>query len=100
MDNLLGILAIAILGWLFWQQRRQSELAQQYIGLRCKQLGLQVLSVARGSHQFKDKHGRWRWQTVYLFEFSANGADAYQGYATFKGMRPVQFDVPPHHMPD
>ncbi|UIP28500.1 DUF3301 domain-containing protein [Photobacterium sp. TLY01] len=99
MDNLLGILALAILGYLFWQQRRQSELAQQFITQRCQQLGLQVLSVARGSHRLKDDAGNWCWQTLYLFEFSADGADAYQGSATFKGLRPVQFYVPPHHMP-
>ncbi|MFZ6043866.1 DUF3301 domain-containing protein, partial [Vibrio natriegens] len=31
MDNLLGILLLAVAGFLFWQQRRQAELAQTFI---------------------------------------------------------------------
>ncbi len=38
MDNLFGILIIAIIGFLFWQQRRQTELAQYYIEQRCKNM--------------------------------------------------------------
>ncbi|WP_299020360.1 DUF3301 domain-containing protein [uncultured Photobacterium sp.] len=100
MDNLLGILVLAVLGYLFWQQRRQTELAQQFIDQRCASLGLQLLAIARGAHKLKDKKGRWRWHTVYLFEFSANGQDSYQGYVVMRGFHPMKFHVPPHHMPE
>ncbi|PSW12605.1 DUF3301 domain-containing protein [Photobacterium sanctipauli] len=99
MDNLLGILALALFGYLFWQQRRQTELAQLFITQRCERLGLQLLSIARGSHKVKDQHGRWYWHTVYWFEFSADGHDAYQGHIIMKGFRPLAFNVPPHRMP-
>ncbi|WP_064602221.1 DUF3301 domain-containing protein [Photobacterium sp. J15] len=100
MDNLLGILALALLGYLFWQQRRQTEFAQKFIEQRCDTLNLQLLAIARGEHKLKDSEGRWQWHTVYLFEFSADGHDSYQGYVVMKGFRPMQFYVPPHHMPD
>ncbi|MGF1684266.1 DUF3301 domain-containing protein [Photobacterium makurazakiensis] len=100
MDNLLGILGLTLLGYLFWQQRRQTELAQQFINLRCERLGLQLLNTARGSHKLRDKDGNWCWHTLYWFEFSADGQDAYQGHVVMKGFRPVAFNVPPHRMPD
>ncbi|ELR63644.1 hypothetical protein C942_03502 [Photobacterium marinum] len=100
MDNLLGILALALLGYLFWQQRRQTEFAQKFIEQRCDTLNLQLLAIARGEHKLKDREGRWQWHTVYLFEFSADGHDSYQGHVVMKGFRPMQFYVPPHHMPD
>lgn len=100
MDNLLGILALALLGYLFWQQRRQTEFAQKFIEQRCDTLNLQLLAIARGEHKLKDREGRWQLHTVYLFEFSADGHDSYQGYVVMKGFRPMQFYVPPHHMPD
>ena len=101
MENLLGILALSCFGYLFWQQRRQTEFAQRFIEQRCEHLGLQLLSIARGSHRLKDNQGRrWHWHTVYWFEFSASGHDAYRGYVVMKGFRPQQFYVPPHRMPE
>jgi len=100
MDNLLGILTLAFFGYLFWQQRRQTEFAQRFIEQRCNSLGLQLLTIARGSHKLKDKQGHWNWHTVYWFEFSASGQDAYQGYVVMKGFHAMHFHVPPHHMPE
>lgn len=100
MDNLLGIMLLALVSYLFWQQRRQAELAQQCIHQRCEQLGLQLLSIARGNHRVKDLKGRWYWHTVYWFEFSADGVDAYQGYMIMKGFRAAGFHIPPHRMPE
>ncbi|MDX1304028.1 DUF3301 domain-containing protein [Photobacterium sp.] len=100
MDNLLAILLVTFGAYLFWQQRRQTELAQKFIEQRCNTLRLQLLSTARGSHKLKDQKGNWGWQTVYLFEFSADGHDAYQGYVVMKGFRPMRIHVPPHRMPE
>ncbi|MGF1688010.1 DUF3301 domain-containing protein [Photobacterium japonica] len=100
MENLFGILLLAIVGYLFWQQRRQTELAQAFIHQRCEQLGLQLLNTARGAHQWRDLQGRWYWHTLYWFEFSADGVDAYQGHVIMRGFRPASWHIPPHRMPD
>ncbi|PSU19662.1 DUF3301 domain-containing protein [Photobacterium kishitanii] len=100
MDNLFGILIIAIIGFLFWQQRRQTELAQYYIEQRCKNMSLQMLSFARGEHKLKDHHGEWGWRTVFVFEFSADGVDVYQGYIEMKRLRASYFYLPPHRIPE
>ncbi|EAS41936.1 DUF3301 domain-containing protein [Photobacterium profundum] len=100
MDNLIAILLVAFGAYLFWQQRRQTEFAEKFIIQRCKNLGLQLLSTARGSHKLKDNKGNWGWRTVYLFEFSADGHDYYEGFVEMKGFRPMTFYVPAHHIPD
>ncbi|KXI22883.1 DUF3301 domain-containing protein [Photobacterium sanguinicancri] len=99
MTNLFWIVTVSFGCFLFWQQRRQTELAQKFIEQRCEKLGLQLLSTARGSHKLRDEQ-QWHWHTVYWFEFSADGQDYYQGYIVMKGFRPMRFYVPPHRLPD
>lgn len=99
MTNLLAILAVAFLGYAFWQQSKQTEVAKKAIARHCKQLNLQLLSVARGEHKLRLPNGQVGWYTIYLFEFSATGEDCYQGQLIVKGLRSMKFILPPHHMP-
>ncbi|CZF78026.1 hypothetical protein RN22_21315 [Grimontia sp. AD028] len=92
--DLFWILLIAIVASLFWQQRRQSELAKNYIVRRCQQTNVQLISIARGSHSFGWPKGPLDIQTRYYFEFSVNGLDCYQGYAVMKGMRIKEIYMP------
>lgn len=98
MDNLLAIMALSFACFLFWQQRRQSELAKAAIIRRCKQLDLQLLSVAFSAHRLRTADKRWRWHTLYQFEFSALGDDCYQGKLIMQGFHPLQFQIPPYRM--
>ncbi|CAH0526697.1 DUF3301 domain-containing protein [Vibrio hippocampi] len=98
MDNLLMLLALSCLCGLFWQQRRQSEIANSAVRRKCKELDLQVLSVSLGSHRLRDANGRWGWHTIYEFEFSALGDDAYHAKLVMKGFRVLNFHLPPHRI--
>ncbi|MEZ8825813.1 DUF3301 domain-containing protein [Vibrio amylolyticus] len=98
IDNLLAIVALSCVCFLFWQQRRQSELAKAAIERKCKQLDLQLVSVALGQHKVKTPKGSWRWHTIYHFEFSSLGDDCYQGELTMMGFRPMNFHLPPHRL--
>ncbi|PMO44073.1 hypothetical protein BCT10_01785 [Vibrio splendidus] len=101
IDNLLAILMLCFFCFFFWQQRRQSELAKTAITRKCKELDLQLLSVAFSGHKFKMRHELttiWRWHTVYQFEFSALGDDLYQGKLTMVGFRSMRFELQPHRM--
>lgn len=98
INNLLAILALFFGCFLFWQQRRQSELAKAAVAKRCKQLDLQLLSMSFGAHKLKTPEGLWRWHTVYHFEFSALGDDYYQGKLVMQSFRPVHFHIPPYRM--
>ncbi len=96
MGNLLWILFIAFaLAW-FWQQRRQSEFAKRFIQQRCETVDVQLLSIARGSQTYGWPKGPINIQTRYYFEFSANGADCFQGHAVMKGMRLQEIYMPPY----
>ncbi|SDH67493.1 Protein of unknown function [Vibrio xiamenensis] len=96
--DLLAILAVSFGCLLFWQQRRQAEIAKAAIARKCQQLELQLVSVALGSHKLKTPEGLWRFHTVYQFEFSSLGDDCYQGKLTMLGFKPVSFDLPPHRL--
>lgn len=94
--DLLAILVIAIFCFLFWQQRKQSELAKQAIKRKCDQLNLQLVSVAFSGHRIRTREKHWRWHTIYDFEFSSMGDDCYQGELIMVGFYISQFRLPPH----
>ena len=98
MGDLLAILLMGLICFAFWQQRRQSELAKQAITHKCRSLDLQLISVAFVAHRFRTKQGRFRWHTLYRFEFSALGDDCYQGEMTMIGFHPIHFELPPHRI--
>ncbi|WED21190.1 DUF3301 domain-containing protein [Vibrio sp. JC009] len=98
MGNLFAIIGLSFACFLFWQQRRQSELAKAAIARRCDQLDLQLLSVAFSAHKLITPDRKWRWHTVYQFEFSALGDDCYQGRLIMQGFRPAHFQIPPYRI--
>lgn len=100
IGDLLAILGLSFACLLFWQQRRQSELAKAAVAKRCEQLDLQLVSVSFGAHRFKTPEGNFKWHTAYNFEFSALGDDCYQANLIMRGFRPVRFNIPPYRMGD
>ncbi|CCN48426.1 conserved hypothetical protein [Vibrio nigripulchritudo MADA3029] len=98
IGNLFAIILVTLFCLLFWQQRRQSELAKQMVAHRCKQLEIQVLSVSFKGHRFRHKSGKIGWYTVYQFEFSSLGDDYYIGELTMVGFHASHFDIPPYRM--
>ncbi len=94
MTNLLAILLVFIIAFVFWQQRRQAEIARQAVKRKCQQLNLQLVSVAFAAHKIKTPAGRWRWHTLYHFEFSSLGDDCYQGELIMRGFQVVDFNLP------
>lgn len=53
IGDLLAILGLCFFCYLFWQQRRQAELAKAAITRKCEQLDLQLISIAFGAHKLK-----------------------------------------------
>ncbi len=98
ITNLWMILGLCFFCFLFWQQRRQSEIAKTAVSRRCKELDLQLISVSLKRHNLRDANGRWGWHTIYDFEFSALGDDCYQGKLVMKGFYILNFHIPPHRM--
>ncbi|MBD1575090.1 DUF3301 domain-containing protein [Vibrio sp. S11_S32] len=100
ITDLLMILLVMFIALLFWQQRRQSELAHQAILRHCEQLDLQVLSTSLLRYKIKLPDGRWRFHSQYQFEFSSRGDDCYQGTMIMIGFKGTHFRLPPYRMVD
>jgi hypothetical protein len=96
ISDLFAILFATLVCFAFWQQRKQSELAKQAILRKCKQMNLQLVSVAFSAHRVRTKERIWRWHTIYHFEFSSLGDDCYQGELIMIGFYISQFNLPPH----
>lgn len=98
IHDLFAILALSIVCLLFWQQRRQSEIAKSIAARKCKELDLQLVSVALKGHKLKTPDGIWRWHTVYEFEFSSLGDDCYKAEIIMQGFHLAKVTLPPHRM--
>ena len=97
MGEMLGILLLGLVGWAFWQQRRQAELAWQYRRRPCQPHEPQLLSPAR-THRALG-HKPLRLLTYYQFEFSSDGESHYQGQLCMQGLHVAGVELPPHRLP-
>ena len=94
MINLVYILLTVIAGTLIWKLRQQSEYAKEVITRHCFQLDLQLLSVARSS--FNLKSGPRFLEACFVFEFSSDNQNNYQGRVYLSGLKRPRFELPPY----
>jgi len=92
MGDLLFILFSVIVAAAFWKLRQQSEYAKELINKHCFKLDLQLLSVARS--QFNYKLGRDFLQASFVFEFSSDNDNSYQGRLFLNGLHRPRFELP------
>ena len=92
MTDLLFILLFVIFGSLIWKLRQQSEHAKELITKYCFNLDLQLLSVSRS--QFNYKLGKDFLQASFIFEFSSDNDNCYQGILFLKGLYHPRFKLP------
>lgn len=98
MWDLLFILGTVFFGTTIWKLRQQSELAKIMIEQHCKKLELQLLSVARSRFNFK--LGNDFLQASFVFEFSSDGQNSYQGTLTLNGLVKPRFQLPAYRLVD
>lgn len=87
-------MAIAAIVFQFWRIRAISEHARQYLQHYCQQHNLQLLSVARRKTRLSVLRGKIDWKSEFIFEFSGNGEDAYQGVLIMTGLRVLATRLP------
>lgn len=92
MFSLLFILLCVLFGGIIWKLRQQSEYAKELITQRCFELDLQLLSVSRSNFNFK--LGDNFLQASFVFEFSSDNDNNYQGYLFMRGLRHPRFKLP------
>ena len=96
--DLLFILVMVLVGTTIWKLRQQSELAKKMIEQHCKKLELQLLSFARS--RFNYKLGSDFLQASFVFEFSSDGTNSYQGTLTLNGLVKPRFQLPAYRLVD
>lgn len=97
--NLLDIvilLVIIVVAFQFWRIRAITEFVNVYMSKYCEQMNLQLLTVARNKTGLTIHRGKLDWKTQFLFEFSSDGSNKYQGTVDLKGMQVGQIYLPPH----
>jgi hypothetical protein len=89
MDNLLAILALALLGWFWLDSLRARELAIGICRAACEQRDLQFLdqTVALRRIGVRRTAEGLRWRRVYRFDFSEEGLGRRNGHLTLVGLR-------------
>lgn len=92
MGDLLLILLFALAGTVIWKLRQQSELAKELITNHCFKLDLQLLSVSRS--KFNYALGKNFLQASFIFEFSSDNDNCYQGHLLLRGLRHPRFQLP------
>ena len=98
MLDLLFILGVVLFATTLWKLRQQSEFAKKIIEQHCARLELQVLSVARSRFNFK--LGNDFLQASFVFEFSSDGENKYQGKLLLSGLVKPQFQLPAYRVVD
>lgn len=92
MLNLIFILLTVIVATLIWKLRQQSEYAKSLIEKKCIKLDLQLLSVSRSNFNFK--LGPNFLQASFIFEFSSDNENSYQGKLLISGLYNPRFELP------
>lgn len=93
MGEMFAILLLILGAGAFWHQRRQAELAWQYMRRYCQHHDLQLLSLARSHRALA--HQPLRLLTYYEFEFSSDGESHYLGQLRMQGLQVVGVELPP-----
>lgn len=96
LTDILFTLFLVVIFAQFWRIRAISESANRYVAQYCEKQGLQLISVARNQTRVGLIRGKPDWKTRFVFEFSGNGEDSYQGVLEMEGQRAVSTVVPPY----
>jgi hypothetical protein len=92
--DLILLMMIAMFAVQFWRFRGIAESAQKYLQDYCDKKELQLLSVARNKTRLGVYRGKLDWQSEFIFEFSGNGEDSYQGQIKMSGLRVLETWLP------
>ncbi|MCU4676958.1 DUF3301 domain-containing protein [Catenovulum sp. 2E275] len=88
--DIVILIGLFLVGFQFWQLRKQTEAALAYANNYCEQNNLQFISLARKQTKIKlFKKKLIEWQSEFEIEFSGNGEDSSLGFMQLQDMRLV-----------
>ncbi|MAJ41120.1 MULTISPECIES: DUF3301 domain-containing protein [unclassified Pseudoalteromonas] len=97
MATLWTFIAIGTVIYLFWLNRKVAEAANSHAARQAEQLQVQLMSVACTKRRFGIlKNGKPGIKSEFMFEFSSDGENAYQGILIMENEMLKSVVVPPH----
>jgi len=98
--NIIGLLLLLFVGWLFWQTRVLAEAAKVATNEYAEKYGLQILTLARIKlSPSRNSRGRFCWKAQYQFEFSSDGESHYVGTILINGKNVLSIETPAYRQP-
>ncbi|RUO50975.1 DUF3301 domain-containing protein [Pseudidiomarina aquimaris] len=100
LSDALLLIAVAFIGLLFWQGRRQAELARVHAQRYCQQYQLQFLDIAWQGGKLSKAGRHFGWLSRYQFAFSSDREHRYEGEITMLNLRLQKVDTPVYRLPE
>ncbi|CAB0149803.1 hypothetical protein PSI9734_00382 [Pseudidiomarina piscicola] len=94
------LIAIGFVGLLFWQGRRQAELARVHAKRYCEQHQLQFLDIAWQGGRLAKRGRHIGWKSHYQFAFSSDRESRYEGDLQMLNLRLLAIETPAYRLPD
>ena len=95
MSDFLLIALLVIIATYFWQLRNMAELCKIVAEKACKKQNVQLLSTAMESARpWLGGNSGLSWKATYIFEFSTNGINQFQGSIKMMGNKVTKIDWP------
>lgn len=98
LGDIVILLIFAVVIFQFWRMRAISEYAREFLAGYCKSRQLQLISVARVKTTLGMSRGKLDWKSTFVFEFSGNGEDAYQGTLDMIGTKVLDTTIPAYRV--
>lgn len=97
MASLWTFILIGAIIYFFWLNRKIAEAANVHAKRQSEQLNVQLMSVACSKRRFGIlKNGKPGIKSEFIFEFSSDGENAYQGILNMEDEKLKSVVVPPH----
>lgn len=99
MGSIIALLFLAGIIWFWLDSTKTKELASQAAAKACREMGVQFLDQTVSLEKLKrsrNQQGRFAFLRIYVFDFSIQGDQRFQGRAKMLGERllQVQLDKP------
>ncbi|WP_339722941.1 DUF3301 domain-containing protein [uncultured Paraglaciecola sp.] len=96
--DLILLIGIFLLAAMFWRFRAISEALKTQLDAYCERQQLQLISVARVKTRIGSYKGKLDFLSDFVFEFSGNGEDSYQGQVQMVGLKVLNIDTPAYRV--
>lgn len=96
--DLILLIGIFLVAAMFWRFRAISEALKTQLDAYCERQQLQLISAARVKTRIGSYRGKLDFHSDFVFEFSGNGEDSYQGQVKMIGLQVQHIDTPAYRV--